>query len=93
MEAYPAQHITSPGLLTLTSTTLAFTPVLSLTPKVDIRLDHIRGVKKAGKMGGLTLKWGETPDEEHVEKFRWVGGRDEVFAKLVGWGGRRWVHV
>lgn len=30
---------------------------------------------------------------EREEKFRWVGGRDEVFARLVGWGGRRWVKM
>ncbi|KAG8835078.1 hypothetical protein FRC17_005431 [Serendipita sp. 399] len=30
---------------------------------------------------------------EKEEKFGWVSGRDELFAKLVGWGGRRWVKL
>lgn len=30
---------------------------------------------------------------EREEKFGWISGRDEVFAKLVGWGGRRWVKM
>lgn len=77
----------------LTSTALSFTQVLSSKPKVEISLDNIRGAKKTGRMGGLTLKWGESAEEEREEKFKWVGGRDEIFAKLVGWKGRRWLQM
>jgi len=34
---------------------------------------------------------GESFEKEEI--FGWVSGRDEVFAKLVGWGGRRWDKV
>ena len=27
------------------------------------------------------------------EKLQWVGGRDELFARLVGWGGQKWRRV
>ncbi|KAF8581365.1 hypothetical protein K439DRAFT_1414361 [Ramaria rubella] len=91
--AYPAQHSTRPGLISLSSTTLSFTQVLSSKPKVKIPLEQIRGVKKSGKLGGLTVKWGLTETNEQEEKFSWVGGRDEIFAKLVGLGGRRWVQL
>lgn len=58
---------------------------------------------------GLSIKWqrslasgsynetdaGEASAESEIveEKFRWVGGRDEVFARLVGSGGRKWLKV
>ena len=27
------------------------------------------------------------------ELFRWVGGRDELFGRLVAWGDRKWLNV
>ena len=57
---------------------------------------------------GLSVKWqrssGSTSFNETEaevfggtaiveEKFRWIGVRDEGFARLVGWGGRKWLKV
>jgi len=99
--------------------------MMSSNAKVTIPLSSIRGVKKAGRMGGLRIKYTTSPDAltasprqsidnasvftngdtetngvavngeplEKEEKFGWISGRDEVFAKLVGWGGRRWVKM
>ena len=96
--AYPAQYNASPGLLTITPRKLLFTPLTSPRPKLQFPLDSICLLKKAGAMKGLHIQWrdhdsGESEAEIHVEKFLWVGGRDEVFARLVGWGGRRWLKV
>lgn len=101
---------------------------MSSNAKVVIPLQDIRGVKKVGRMGGLSVKYvvrGAEPQAsqsvrkytedlkdgdadpttmpvtsaangeplEREEKFGWISGRDEVFAKLVGWGGRRWVKM
>ena len=96
--AYPAQYNASPGLLTITPRKLLFTPLASPRPKLQLGLDSICRVKKAGALNGLHVQWrGRTDEgseeEAHVEKFLWIGGRDEVFARLVGWGGRRWLRV
>ncbi|KAI5122603.1 hypothetical protein M0805_004817 [Coniferiporia weirii] len=57
---------------------------------------------------GLSVKWHGSPTSDSYgemgagsaeesgtveERFLWVGGRDEVFARLVGWGGRKWLKV
>jgi GRAM domain-containing protein 4 len=114
------------GMLSLTQTALLFYPMRSSNAKVSIPISFIRGVKKAGRMGGLKVKYvvpveGSTVSPrqsidnastltnkdagsaygiainggplEKEEKFGWVSGRDEVFAKLIGWGGRRWVKM
>ena len=48
-------------------------------------------------MRGLNVRWmrhhDDGRDEERVEKFLWVGDRDELFARLVTWGGHRWMNV
>ena len=96
-------------MLTLSSNSLYFLPATSTRPKLRIAFDDIKGVKKIGMnaMPGLSIKWqkgadsgsyNETREESALvgtleEKFWWVGGRDEVFARLVGWGGRKWMHV
>jgi GRAM domain-containing protein 4 len=117
------------GMLSLTPQSLLFYPMMSSNAKVVIPMQDIRGVKKAGRMGGLRVKYVVRGDEpqasqfvrkstddlkrdgsadltvvpvtsaangeplEREEKFGWISGRDEVFAKLVGWGGRRWVKM
>jgi GRAM domain-containing protein 4 len=133
------------GMISLTPSALLFYPVMSSNAKVTIPLQDIRGVKKAGRMGGLRVKYvvkddstslapitsasprqslddrgsilvgltGKNPAAgstvsinastipsalngeplEKEEKFGWVSGRDVLFAKLVGWGGRRWVKL
>ena len=114
------------GMLSLTPTALLFYAMRSPHPKVSIPISSIRGVKKAGRMGGLKVKY-VVPVEgsiasprqfvdntstltnedagsahgfavnggplEKEEKFGWVSGRDDVFAQLVGRGGRRWVKM
>ncbi|KAG8859504.1 hypothetical protein FRC20_011807 [Serendipita sp. 405] len=139
-ETFPAKYHAAMGMITLTPVALSFYPMMSSTAKVSIPLSDIRGVKKAGRMGGLRIKYtvrdeastlsgsprrsmddnssvnntggilerittatkpeaptismainGEPLEKE--EKFGWISGRDELFAKLVGWGGRRWVKM
>lgn len=95
--AFPAQHTSAPGLITLTPITLFFTPLMSTTAKITIPLSDLRGVKKTGLLKGLSLRWTETLADESVfekeEKFIWVGDRDELFARLIGPDGRRWLKV
>ncbi|KAF8078635.1 hypothetical protein FPV67DRAFT_1465909 [Lyophyllum atratum] len=93
---YPAQHASGPGLLTLTGSTLLFTPLMSLEPKFVIPLSRMRGVKKAGLLKGLQIRAAledRADTGEREEKFRWIGARDEVFARLVGTDGRRWIKA
>ncbi|KAJ6519806.1 hypothetical protein C8R45DRAFT_952783 [Mycena sanguinolenta] len=81
---FPAQHISAPGLITLTPTTLYFTPLMASTAKLEIPLANLRGVKKkSGLFTALTMIWEDEQGKEKEEKFRWVGGLDELFARLV----------
>jgi hypothetical protein len=70
---------------------------MSTNPKFVIQLNDIRGVKKAGLLKGLYIRSVETPDggerREREDKYLWVGARDELFARLVGSEGRRWLKV
>ncbi|KZT02693.1 uncharacterized protein LAESUDRAFT_729938 [Laetiporus sulphureus 93-53] len=94
---FPAQHAKASGLITLTSDTLHFTSLVSSTAKLSIPLASMLGVKKAGALRGLNVRWAHTSEdglvEEREEKFMWVGARNELFARLVAWGGRRWANV
>ncbi|KIM33019.1 hypothetical protein M408DRAFT_326689, partial [Serendipita vermifera MAFF 305830] len=124
-QTFPAKYHATMGMISLTPTTLLFYPMMSSNAKVVIPLSSIRGVKKAGRMGGLRIKYVVPVDGltssprqsidnaslltngdastngiaangaplEKEEKFGWISQRDEVFAKLVGWGGRRWVKM
>ena len=96
-------------MISLSNNALLFVPATSTKPKLRLALDDIQGVKKIGMtaMPGLSIKWkkgmdsasfNETREDSAMsgtleEKFWWVGGRDEVFARLVAWGGRKWMHV
>ncbi len=44
---------------------------------------------------GLILRWMdvEPSNGENEERIVWVGGRDELFARLVGRDGGRWLKV
>ncbi|KAF8343157.1 uncharacterized protein EI90DRAFT_3115677 [Cantharellus anzutake] len=90
------------GAITLTSTKLEFASVGSSKPKA-IELSAIRGIQKSGPFGGLTIKYEVDPSASSSTvsllstlgekglaeaKFGWVNGRDELFAKLVGWRSR-----
>ncbi|KAK0233102.1 hypothetical protein IW262DRAFT_1260036 [Armillaria fumosa] len=89
--AFVSQHSTTPGLITLTSTMFMFTPLTTTKPKITLPLSRLRGVRKMGLIKGLSLKWSPENDEHEVEEiFRWVGGRDELFTRLVGLAGKRW---
>ncbi len=68
-----------------------FTPLTTTKPKITLPLSRLRGVRKMGLIKGLSLKWSPENDEHEVEEiFRWVGGRDELFTRLVGLAGKRW---
>ncbi|KAN0100607.1 hypothetical protein V8E55_000591 [Tylopilus felleus] len=92
-----AEYASFPGLITLTPSTLYFTSLAGTRARLVIPRDRVRGVKKSGLVRGLSLTW--TPEEladggEREEKFRWVGNRDELFARLVGsTTGGRWMTV
>jgi hypothetical protein len=94
--AYPAQHKRGPGLLTVTPTTLYFTLLSSSQPSFTIPLNEITSIKKRGVLRGMSVSWNRTHEggrvEEDEDVFRWIGGRDEVFARLLGADGRRW-HI
>ncbi|KAI5835560.1 hypothetical protein K523DRAFT_368238 [Schizophyllum commune Tattone D] len=88
--AYPAHHSTGPGLLTISPVVLQFTPFLSTTPKLSIPIKDLRGVKKTGLLKGLTLRY-DDGSQVREEKFPWVGGREELFARLIGPDRTRWL--
>jgi len=69
---------------------------MSSAAKVTIAFSDLRGVKKTGLLQGLSLRWAETQDNrgtEKEERFIWVGDRDELFARLIGPNGQRWLKV
>ncbi|KAJ7630925.1 hypothetical protein FB45DRAFT_747715 [Roridomyces roridus] len=83
--AFPAQHTSSPGLVTLTTATLFFTPLGATSRKLTIPLANIRGLrKKNGILNSLIISWVDGDENAKEEKFPWVGGRDELFTRLVG---------
>ncbi|KAF7436803.1 hypothetical protein PC9H_003636 [Pleurotus ostreatus] len=85
-QSFPAYNISTPGLITLTLSNVCFTPLLSAYPTKTIPIDNIRSVKKSGMLKGLAVSWIDTQQDDtpQEEKFRWVGGRDELFARLLG---------
>ena len=95
--AFPAQLKKNPGLITLTPTTLFFTPLLSSHASVTIPLEEITGVKKTSLTKGIKVRYTQTRDdgfkEEKDAEFMFVGSRTDLFARLVSWGGRRWAKV
>ena len=75
---------------------LLFTPLTAARPSLAVELKNIVGVKRTSKVTkGLKIRWvdEESREEEHEEKFLWVGGQNELFARLVSWQGRRWLKV
>ncbi|KAG9026349.1 hypothetical protein FS837_004643 [Tulasnella sp. UAMH 9824] len=118
VQSYSAHHKHIPGILTLSNLTIEFTPFLRHRPRVQIPLDRIRGVKRAGRRTLLIrfiepvpsdkdepgqIKAVENPESaeapkvlvmaEREEKFKWVGQRDEVFARIVASRKDAWVPV
>ncbi|KIJ21764.1 hypothetical protein PAXINDRAFT_64721 [Paxillus involutus ATCC 200175] len=94
--AFPAQYASTPGLITLTPTTLYFTSLTSTRAKLVIPCDRLRGVKKSGLVKGISMVWVPTDSvdgREREERFHWVGNRDELFARLLGPDGGRWMRI
>ncbi|KAJ4486111.1 hypothetical protein J3R30DRAFT_3444125 [Lentinula aciculospora] len=93
---FPCQHTSSPGLLTLSQHMLFFNPIASTKTKLAIPLTDIRGAKKTGLLKGLSVKWIDSSNDENKhreEVFPWVGGRDEIFARLIGTDVKRWMKA
>ncbi|KAI0655105.1 hypothetical protein C8Q70DRAFT_924356 [Cubamyces menziesii] len=94
---FPAQLKQRPGLVTLTPSMIFFTPLLSSSPTISIPLADVTGVKKSSLMKGIEIHYAETgPDGSRAEKevkFLFVGSRDDLFARLVSYGGKRWTRV
>ena len=95
--AFIAQHSSGPGLITLTGETLYFTPLTSSAPSSVIPLTKITGIKKKNPLKGLSISWNSGMNDgqsmEAKESFQWIGGRDELFARLISANGQRWVNV
>ncbi len=50
--------------------------------------------KMGGVTNGLKFRWTRAEDEDVAEnKFLWVGGRDELFARVISGPGKRWINV
>ncbi|RPD62914.1 hypothetical protein L227DRAFT_572779 [Lentinus tigrinus ALCF2SS1-6] len=96
-KTFPAQLKKNPGLITLTPTTLFFTPLLSSRATVSIPLDEITGVKKTTFTKGVAVSYTQTREDGSKEakdaEFMFVASRGDLFARLVSWGGRRWERV
>ncbi|KAJ1302741.1 hypothetical protein OPQ81_003052 [Rhizoctonia solani] len=89
----PANHKATPGTLSLSSEEISFIPLLTSNPRLQIPLDRIQGVKKTRRTNGLRIRHLTEKGIEHEDVFRFVPNRDEIFGKLVGWGGKRWKKV
>lgn len=91
--AYPAQRGKVPGVITVSTEKLYFTPLLA-GPKLEIPMGDIVGIKKASPKGILIrAKDMSQEDGERKEKFLLVYERDELFGRLVGTGGKKWVKI
>ncbi|KAL7285330.1 hypothetical protein ACG7TL_000425 [Trametes sanguinea] len=94
---FPAQFKQRPGLITLTPTTVFFTPLLSSRATLCIPLQDVTGVKKGSLMKGIDIHYSEPfvdgSKEAKEAKFLFVGSRDDLFARLVSYGGKRWKNV
>lgn len=81
----------------MTSDSLCFVPATSSKASLEIPLHALRVVKKSDTMAvkGLILRWMdvEPNNGEKEERIIWVGGRDELFARLVGRDGGKWLKV
>ncbi|KAH8835246.1 hypothetical protein DL96DRAFT_1573471 [Flagelloscypha sp. PMI_526] len=91
--SFPVTHSSSPGLLTITPTSISFTQIMQWSPKFTIPVNDLRAVKKTGLLKGLSILWHDrNTGEDREEKFKLVANRDELFARLVGSNeSRRWL--
>ncbi|OBZ78941.1 hypothetical protein A0H81_01105 [Grifola frondosa] len=65
---FAAQHLKSPGLITLTSGTLFFTPLLSARAKLTISLEDVLGVKKTVSTHGVSVRYAEASEDGRKEE-------------------------
>jgi GRAM domain-containing protein 4 len=69
---------------------------MSDAPTLIIDLKNLTRVKRSSLANGLKVHWtsvdnnGNTSELE--ERFLWVVGRDDLFARLVGSQSRQWRH-
>ncbi|KAH9944357.1 uncharacterized protein BXZ73DRAFT_87271 [Epithele typhae] len=97
-QTFPAQLKKSPGLITMTEVAICFTPLMSSHATLAVQLADITAVKKTTLTNGIGLHYmDERPDGTREEKeatFMFVGGRSELFARLVSWGGGgKWTKI
>jgi len=71
---------------------MIFTPLLQQDAKIIIALTAIKRVKKVGMLKGLQIQWNDVSGDKE-DKFLWIGERDDLFARLMALGGRRWVQI
>ncbi|KAG8705650.1 hypothetical protein FRC09_002833 [Ceratobasidium sp. 395] len=88
-QTVPASHKGTPGSLTLSSEAITFTSLLANISRLAVPLEQIQGVKKTRHTGGLRVHYRDDEQMERELVFRLVSNRDEMFGKLVGWGGKR----
>lgn len=95
--AFPAHHSSALGLITLTSQMIHFSSLTNTHAEFNIPRSQLQGVRKAGVMEGLTITWipnsSNVESSERVERFHWVGNRDELFVRLLGPDAGRWMRV
>jgi hypothetical protein len=65
---------------------------MSSHAKVIVPLEEITGIKK-GFSKAISLQLKDDEYGRRVERFMWVYERDDLFARLVGLGGRKWMTV
>lgn len=91
--AYPAQRGKTPGVITISTETFYFTPLLS-GPKLEVPVGDILGIKKASPKGiSIRVKDASQENGERKEKFMLVYERDELFGRFVGMGGKKWTRI
>lgn len=91
--AYPAQYGKTPGVITVSTEKFYFTPLLG-GHKLEIPVEEVVGIKKAMPKGiSIRVKDTSQEDGERREKFVLVYERDELFGRLVGTGGRKWMRI
>ncbi|KAJ3544104.1 hypothetical protein NMY22_g2902 [Coprinellus aureogranulatus] len=94
LHTFTGQRGSHPGVITLTGKRLVFTPFVSPQSKLDIDVGSITSVKKNGMFKGLHVSYLDPATNTVVEeKFIWISGRDELFARLVGFSQKKWHNV
>jgi GRAM domain-containing protein 4 len=74
---------------------LSFTPFMTSSPISTRVLSRLQGVKKTNWTKGLLFTWltDDADKEQEEEVFRLIENRDELFARLIGLEGKRWVKT